>query len=70
MKMPDTWYTWPLELTLSREAIANVKDALRYYINEDLYSLDEVGDELRNVANHIESWLEKHPISEVDELLL
>jgi hypothetical protein len=72
LKLPIEWYPWPMEQTLSREAIECAHGILRTYLEHinDFAPLDPVETELWNCVNHIAAWLEKHPISEIDELLL
>jgi hypothetical protein len=59
-KEPAQYTTWPLEGCLSREGLRLLAEAIRYH----LAAFDEIA-ELRNLANNIESALERIP----DDLL-
>jgi hypothetical protein len=70
-KIPTEWYPWPMEQTLSREAIKCVHDAIRANLIQvdDFAPLSPLEDELWNCANHIRAWLERQPVPK-DTLLL
>ena len=54
---PATFTTWPLEQSLSREALADIETAIRAYLQEYYPKRPE---ELENTANAICAALERH----------
>jgi len=67
MKIPIEWYPWPMEQTLSREAIGHIRAAILDYVHRryivHAYNTPDDGlrDELENCANHIRAWLQRQP---------
>jgi hypothetical protein len=63
--MSGEHYHWPMEQDIPKRAIVRIEEALRDWLKTHDYDPD-----VHNAANHIAAWLQKSPISDIDELLL
>ena len=62
--MPSEYLTWPLEESLTHDAMAHVACALETYLGKHWPLKEHVEAELRNTMNAIHSALERLPADE------